>query len=179
MGQIAFGELAGAAQQLGKRRAQAAQQQHHQRQRGEYRQHGMDLADAFEPAQQPRRVGIDPDHFGGLVGHADLDQLVELLVDAALEQIDQPLPGDVGAPAALQLLDLAELIQRVLELLPDPGQPLKLGRFGLALVGADEGELFLAELLERRQVGFDHLVEIGGAEGPLGRCRSGACRSRP
>ena len=73
------------------------------------------------------RVGIDPDHFGGLVGDADLDQLVQLLVDAALQQIDQPLPGDVGAAAAPQLLDLVELVESVLELRSDLLEALQLG----------------------------------------------------
>ena len=74
----------------------------------EHGERGVDLADALEPAQQLCGVGVDPDHLGGLVGHADLDQLVELLVDAAFEEIDQPLPGDVGAAAAPQLLDFAQ-----------------------------------------------------------------------
>ena len=70
----------------------------------------MDLADAFEPAQELRRVGVDPNHFGGLVGDAHLDQFVQLLIDATFEQIDQPLPGDVGTAATAQLLDLVELV---------------------------------------------------------------------
>ena len=128
----------------------------------------MDLADALEPAQELGGVGIDPDDLGGLVGHADFDQLVELLVDAALEQIDQPLPGDIGAAAAAQLLDLAELIERALELLPDLRQACELGGFGLAFVVADDGELSLGQGLERREIGIDHLVQIGGAQGTVG-----------
>ena len=56
-----------------------------QREGGEDGERRMDLADTFEPAQELRRVSIDPDHFGSLVGNGDLDQLVELLVDAAFE----------------------------------------------------------------------------------------------
>ena len=108
-----------AAQELGERSAQAAQQQDHERKSGENGERRMDLAHALEPAQELGRVGIDPDDLGGLVGNADLDQLVELLVDAAFEQIGQLLPGDVRAAAAAQLLDLAELVERALEFLPD------------------------------------------------------------
>ena len=111
----------------------------------------MDLADALEPAQEPGSVGIDPEHFGGLVGDGDLDQLVELLVDAAFEQFDQLLPGDVGPAAAAQLLDLGELIERVLVFVPDGCEPVDLGRFGALLVGPDDGQLFLGEVLERRR----------------------------
>ena len=49
----------------------------------------MDLADAFELTQEPRRVGVDPVDLGGFVGDPDLDQLVELLVDASLEERDK------------------------------------------------------------------------------------------
>ncbi len=118
MGEVALGELAGAAHELGKRRrASRCNRRQHQRERGEDGERGMDLADALEPAQELCRVGVDPDHLGGLVGDADLDQLVQLLIDAAFEQVDQPLPGDVGTAAAPQLLDLVELVQSVLELL--------------------------------------------------------------
>ncbi len=78
------------------------------------------------------------------------------------------MPGDVGTAAAAELLDLAELIERVLKFLTDQSEPLELGRFGLLFFGTDNGELLLAELLQRRQVRVDHLVEIGGAEGALG-----------
>ena len=108
------------------------QQEADQRERGEDGERGMDLADALEPAQELRRVGVDPDHFGGLVGDADLDQLVQLLVDAAFEQIDQPLPGDVGTAATAQLLDLVELVQRVLEFAAgSASRRVKLGGFRL------------------------------------------------
>ena len=48
----------------------------------------MDLADLLEPAQKLRRIGIDPDDLSGLVGDGDLDELVQLLVDAALQQCE-------------------------------------------------------------------------------------------
>ena len=137
----------------------------------------MDLADALEPAQELRGVGIDPDDLGGFVGHADLDQLVELLVDAALEQIGQPLPGNIGTAAAAQLLDLAELIERALEFLPDLRQACELSGFGLTFVLADDGELSLGQGLKRREIGIDHLVQIGGAQGPI--CHSGQQRIGP
>ena len=124
----------------------------------------MDLADALEPAQELCRVGVDPDHFGGLVGDADLDQFVQLLIDAALEQIDQPLPGDVGTAAAPQLLDLVELVQSVLKLAADLLEAGKLGGFGLLLLGPDDGELLVAQVLQRGEIGLDDLVQIGRAE---------------
>ena len=77
------------------------------------------MAEALEPTQELRRVRVDPHHFSGLVGDGHLNQLVQLLVDAALEQLDQPSPGNVGTAAAAQLLDLAELVEGVLELLLD------------------------------------------------------------
>ena len=101
----------------------------------------MDLADALEPAQQLGRVGIDPDDLGGLVGDGDLDQLVELLIDAALQQRDQVLPGDVGPATAPELFDLRQLIQSVLKLLLDLLQTIEFSRLGLELVGPDNGEL--------------------------------------
>ena len=124
----------------------------------------MDLADAFEPAQELCRVGVDPDHFGGLVGDAHLDQFVQLLIDAAFEQIDQPLPGDVGTAATAQLLDLVELVQRVLEFAADLLQAGKLGGFGFLLLGPDDGELLVAQVLQRGEIGLDHLVQVGRAE---------------
>ena len=50
MGEIALGQLAGAAHELCKRRPQALQQEADQRERREDGQRGMDLADALEPA---------------------------------------------------------------------------------------------------------------------------------
>jgi hypothetical protein len=149
MREIALGELRRAAQELGEGGAQAAQQQHHERECGENGERGMNLTDALEPAQEPRRVGIDSDDLGCLVGEAHLDQLVQLLVDAASEEIGEFLPGDVRLAAAAQLLDLAELIERALVLLLDLREPGKLGGFGLAFVLIDDGELCLDERLER------------------------------
>ena len=104
--------------QLGERRPEPLQQQHDERESDQNGDHRMDLADPLELAQQPRGVGVDPHHLGGLVGDRDLDELVQLLVDAALEQGDQRRPGDVGTAAAAQLLDLAELVERVLDIPP-------------------------------------------------------------
>ena len=111
VGEVALGELGGAAQKLGKRRAQTPQEEDHEAQRGEDGERGVNLANPLEPAQERRGVGIDPDDLGGLVGNGDLDQLVELLVNSALEQVDQLLPGDVGPAAAPELLDLGELVR--------------------------------------------------------------------
>ena len=108
----------------------------------------MDLADALEPAQQLGRVGIDPDDLGGLVGDGDLDQLVELLIDAALQQRDQVLPGDVGPATAPELFDLRQLIQSVLKLLLYLLQTIEFSRLGLEFVGPDNGEL-LARVRDR------------------------------
>ena len=77
----------------------------------------MDLADALEPAQQPRRVGVDPDHLGGLVGDRDLDQLVELLVDATLQKGDQRCQATSGRPRLCNCSTSLELVERMLELL--------------------------------------------------------------
>jgi hypothetical protein len=88
MGEIAFGEFGRAVQKFGERGAQAAQQEHHKRKRGENGERRMDLAHALEPAQEAGGVGIDPDHFGGLVGDTNLDKLVEFLVDTPFEEID-------------------------------------------------------------------------------------------
>ncbi len=99
---------------------------------------------------------------------AHVDQAVKLLVDAASEQIGQFLPGDVRLAAAAQLLDLAELVERALEFLPDFRQPRELRGLGPALIGIDDGKLLFGKGLKRREIGFDHLVEIGGAEGPVG-----------
>ncbi len=112
--QISLGERAGAAQELGERRAEPLQEQHHQSQRHQNGDDRMDLTDPLEPAQQPRRVGVDPIDLGGLVGDRDLDQLVELLVDAALEKREQRRPGRVRPPPAAQLLDILELVERML-----------------------------------------------------------------
>ena len=149
MGKIALGELRRAAQELGEGRAQAAQQQHYERERGENGERGMNLTDALEPAQELSRVGIDPDDLGCLVGQADFDQLVQLLVDAASEEICEFLPGDVRLAAAPELLDLAKLIERTLKLLLDLREPCEFGGLGLAFVVIDDGELFFDERLER------------------------------
>src|SRR5262245_8395341 len=109
----------------------------------------MDLAYALEPAQELGRVGVDPDDLGGLVGEADIDQPVQLLVDPASEEIGQLLPGNVRLAAAAQLFDLAELVERALEFLPDLCQPRKLGGFGPALIGIDDGKLPFGEGLKR------------------------------
>src|SRR3990172_2931470 len=119
----------------------------------------MDLAYPLEPAQELGGVGIDPDHFGDLVGDTDLDQLVELLIDTPLEEIDQPLPSDVRTAATAQLLNLSELIQSVLELLSDLGQALKFGRFGLELIRRNDGEFFFTQLLQGREIGIDDLMQ--------------------
>jgi hypothetical protein len=84
--QVAFGKGAGAAQELGERRAEPLQEQHYEGQRQQNGDDGMDLTDPLEPAQEPRRVGVDPINLGGLVGDSDLDKLIELLVDAALQK---------------------------------------------------------------------------------------------
>ena len=147
-----------------------AQQQHHQRERGEDGQRGMDLADALEPAQELRRVGIDPDHLGGLVGDADLDQLVELLVDAALEQIDQPSArrrrdGRGCATARPRRADraCAGIPARICV------EPRELGGFGLALLGRRRWRALSrsASWSAARSESIT-LLQIGGAEGPVG-----------
>ena len=109
------------------------QQQHDERERDENGDDRMHLADLLEPAQQSRGIGIDPVHLRGLVGHGNLDQLVQLLIDAAFQQFDQPLPGDVGAAVAAQLLDLAQLVQGVLIFGLDGVEPDELRRLVLAL----------------------------------------------
>src|SRR4029453_946972 len=101
----------------------------------------MDLAYAREPAKERGRVGVDPDDLGGLVGKADIDQPVQLLVDAAPEQIGQFLPSDVRLAAAATLPHLAELIERALEFLPNFRQPRELGGLGPPLINIDDGEL--------------------------------------
>ena len=115
-----------------------------------------------------RGVGVDAEHLGGLVGDANLNELVKLLIDAAFEEIDQPLPGDIRPAAASQLLDFAELIQRVLVLLLDAIEAIELGGFGLALLRPDHVELALGKLLKFGEVRFDDLVQIGRSEGPVG-----------
>ena len=164
VGEVTLGELGGAAQELGKRRAQTPQQEDHEAQRGEDGERGVNLANPLESAQERRGVGIDPDDLGGFVGNGDLDQLVELLVDAALEQVDQLLPGDVGPAAAPELLDLGELVERVLELALDLVETLELDQFRLELVRRNDSELFLGEVPQRGKVRLDHLVEVGGTE---------------
>src|SRR5262245_30257103 len=168
MGEIAVGEFRCAAQKLGERSAQAAQQQDRERKCGDNSERGMDLAYALEPTQELGRVGVDPDDLGGLVGETDIDQPVQLLIDAASEQIVEFLPGDVRLAAAAQLLDLAELVERALEFLPDLRQPRELGGLGLPLVRIDDGELLFGKRLKRREIGFDYLVKIGRAERPVG-----------
>ena len=118
-------------------------------------------------AKQPCRVGIDPVDFGSFVGDRHLDQLVKLRVDAALEQRDQPGPGDVRAAAAPQLFDLAKLIERVLKLLLDGGEPLDLGGFDSALGGRRHGKLSFRETLQLLEIGFDHLGKIGRPQGTV------------
>ena len=127
----------------------------------------MNLTDPLKPAQQPRGIGIDPDDLGGLVGDRDLDQLVQLLVDAALEQSEQRRPGDIGAAAAAQLLHLAELIERVLKFALDGVEPVELGSFHPAFLGADHGELGLGEPIELGEIGLDDLVQVGGSKGAV------------
>ena len=48
--QIAFGKRAGAAQELGERRAEPLQEQHHQPERQQNGEDRMDLTDLLEPA---------------------------------------------------------------------------------------------------------------------------------
>ncbi len=128
----------------------------------------MDLAESLQPVEQHRGVGVDPVDLGGLVGHADFDQLVQVLIDAAFQQFDQPLPGDVRAPAAAQLLDLGELIQGVLILALDGVQPVELGGFLLALLRPDHGELALGQLFKLGEIGVDDFVQIRRSERPVG-----------
>ena len=135
----------------------------------ENREGSMDLADLLKPREKVGRVGVDPQHLGALVSDGDLDQLVELLVDAALQQFDQLLPGDIGPAAAAELLDLGQLIQGVLVFVPDGAEAVDLGRLGLALVALDDAELFLGEVLERRKIRFDDLVQIGCPQRPVGQ----------
>ena len=104
---------------------------------------------------------------GGLVGDGDLDELVQLLVDASFKECNQPLPRDVGTAAAAQLLDLAKLIERVLIFRLDGIEPLELGGFDPAFLGAHHGELGLGQLLELGEIGFDDLVKIGRPQGPV------------
>ena len=124
----------------------------------------MGLADLLEPGEQPCRIGIDSIDLGGLVGNRNLDQLVQLLVDAALEQRDQRRPGDVGPPAAAKLLDLGELVEGVLELGLDGGKPVHLCRLHPPFIGGHESKLRLGQALQLVEIGFDHLMEIGRAE---------------
>src|SRR6188508_2470323 len=155
MREIALGKLARAPQQLGQRCAQTSQQKHDERERGENGERGVNLADALEPAKELRCVGVDAEHLGGLVGDANLNELVKLLIDAAFEEIDQPLPGDIRSAAASQLLDFAELIQRVLVLLLDAIEAIEFGGFGLALLRPDHLELVRGKLLKLGEVRFD------------------------
>ena len=60
----------------------------------------MDLTDALQPAQELGCVRIDPQHLGSLVGDGDLNEFVEFLVEAALQQSDQVLPGHVRPATA-------------------------------------------------------------------------------
>src|SRR5262245_58334686 len=99
----------------------------------------MNLADGIEPAQQPCGISVDPYHLGSLVGDGDLDQLVQLLVDAALEQSKQRRPGDVRAPAAAQLLYFAQLIERALKFALDGVEPVEFGSLHPAFLRADHG----------------------------------------
>ena len=165
MREIALGKHARAAQQLGERGAEPLKEQHHQRERDQDGKGRMNLTDPLKPAQQPRGIGIDPDDLGGLVGDRDLDQLVQLLVDAALEQSEQRRPGDIGAAAAAQLLHLAELIERVLKFALDGVQPVELGGFHPPLLGADHSELGLGEPIQLGEIGLDDLVQVSGSEG--------------
>src|SRR5262249_43090922 len=63
-----------------------------------------------------------------------------------------------------QLLDLSELIERMLELRLDVVEPVELCRFHPALIWAHHGELLLGELVELGKVRFDDLVQVGGAQ---------------
>ena len=84
-------------------------------------------------------VGVDPHDLGGLVGDRDIDELVQLLVDAALEQRDQGRPGDVGPAAAPQLLDLGKLVEGMLNSCLMASSRSSSCGFDAPLVGADHG----------------------------------------
>ena len=114
----------------------------------------MDLADVLEPRKKTRCIGVDPQNFGGLVGDRDLDEPVELLVEAALHQFEQVLPSDVGPAAAAQLLDLVELIERLLEFRLDRCNPFELSGFGRAFVGTDKSKFLLGELFQGGKIGI-------------------------
>ena len=65
------------------------------------------------------------------------------------------------------MLNLAELVERVLEFLLDGVEPIELHRFHPALVGADHGELGLGKPLKFGQIGFDDLMQVSCSKGAV------------
>ena len=130
--EVAFGKDRRPAQELRQRRAQAAQQKSKQRDGGEDGDRRVDLADAFKPQEKTRCIEVDAQNFGSLIRDGHFDEPVELLIEAALHQFEQVLPSDVGPAAAPELLDLAQLIERLLELALDRCNPIELSGLGRA-----------------------------------------------
>ena len=128
----------------------------------------MDLADALKPREKTRCIGVDAQNFGSLIRDGHFDEPVELLIEAALHQFEQVLPSDVGPAAAPELLDLAQLIERLLEFALDRCNPFELSGLGRAFVGTDKSKFLFRELFQGSKVGLDDLVQIGGAERPIG-----------